>query len=57
MRQEAGLLSKLTFSYPKPLLDLAMKADICFEQYGELPEDLKVKHKVEALESHMQYYV
>ena len=46
MREDASLFSKMTFSYPKPLLDQAMKGEICFEQYGELSEDLKIKEKV-----------
>ena len=57
MRKEAGLLSKLTFSYPKPLLDTAMEGDICFEQYGELPDELKIKHSMTVLEQNMQYYL
>jgi hypothetical protein len=57
MRQDASLLSKLTFSYPKPLLDTAMKGNICFEQYGNLPENEKIKHFVTKLEDNMQYYL
>ena len=46
MRDDASFFSKLTFSYPKPLLDYAMKGEICFEQYGKLSDDLKIKDKV-----------
>ena len=57
MRRDASIFSKMTFSYPKPLLDASMKGDISFEQYGDLPEDLKMKDAMKGLESNMKYYI
>ena len=56
MRENASLWSKLTFGYAKPLLDSSMKQQIRFEQYGELPDRLKICHEAQELETHINYY-
>ena len=57
MREEASWLSKIFFSYAEPLLYSSLKEKICFEQYGLLPEHLKVKYEVDKLQANMDYYV
>ena len=57
MRNDAGWLSKLTFSYPKPLIDAAKANDISFDQYGNLPENHKIKHEVDTLERMINEYI
>ena len=57
MREEASLLSKIFFSYPKPLLDAAIGERITFDQYGELPDHLKIENEVEKMEKTINYYV
>ena len=42
MRGDAKWWEKMTFEYARPLLTTSMKEEICFEQYGNCPEDLKV---------------
>ena len=56
MRENASLWSKLTFGYAKPLLDSSMKQQIRFEQYGELPDRLKICHEAKELETQINYY-
>ena len=57
MREDASWLSKVFFSYARPLLYSSLTQRISFEQYGLLPEHLKVKHEVEKLQKNMDYYV
>ena len=57
MRKDASLWSKMTFSYPKPLLDAAMEGDISFAQYGELPEEMKIDDKVKEMQASIDYYI
>ena len=47
MREESSLWDKLVFNYAKPLLDSSMKERICFEQYGVLPDKLKIDHEID----------
>lgn len=56
MRENASFWSKLTFGYAKPLLDSSMKQQIQFEQYGELPDRLKICHEAKLLEDQIGYY-
>ena len=57
MREGASFWSKLFYSYAKPLLDSSLTQDIRFEQYGELPDRLKIKHEEEKIESKIQHYI
>ena len=57
LREEASWLSKIFFSYPKPLLDIAERERITFEQYGDLPEHLRIEHEIEKMEKNIDYYV
>ena len=57
MREGASFWSKLCFNYAKPLLDSSVDQQIRFEQYGELPDRLKICHEVRLLESHIQHYM
>ena len=34
-----------------------MTEEICFEQYGDLPDYLKVKYEIKKLEDSMEYYL
>ena len=56
MRENQSFWSKLTYAYAKPLLDSSMEQQIKFEQYGELPDRLKICHEAKQLESHIGYY-
>ena len=56
MRQDASLWDKITYSYAKPLLDSSLTQQIRFEQYGDLPEDLKICHEAKLLEEHIHSY-
>lgn len=56
MREGASLWDKLTFGYAKPLLDSSMKQQIQFEQYGELPDRLKICHEAKQLEEQIMHY-
>jgi len=51
MRENASFLDTLFFSYAKPLLDSSMTQQIRFEQYGELPDRLKIEYEEEKIES------
>ena len=51
MREDASFCSKLFFSYAWPLLETSMESRICFEQYGDLPEGLKICHEEKKIES------
>ena len=57
MREDASWLSKIFFSYSRPLLYSSLKEKISFDQYGVLPEHLKIKHEYEKLQKNMDYYV
>ncbi len=45
MRENASFFDILFFRYPWPLMESSMKEPIQFEQYGELPERLLIKHE------------
>ena len=53
MREDASLWSKIVFGYAKPLLDSSLIQQIRFEQYGELPERLKICHEAKLLEEYI----
>ena len=57
MRQEASIWEKLFFTYAKPLLNSSMKERICFEQYGELPEHLKIEHELKKVEARIEHFM
>ena len=50
MREDASFLSQLFFSYAWPLLECSMESRICFEQYGDLPDHLKIEHEEKRIE-------
>ena len=56
MRENATLFEKITYSYARPLLESSMTQQIKFEQYGELPDRLKICHESKYLESNIQHY-
>ena len=57
MREDASWISRIFFSYAKPLLYSSLNEKISFDQYGLLPEHLKIKYEVDKLERNMDYYV
>ena len=57
MRENASFLDTLLFRYAKPLLDSSMTQRITFEQYGELPDRLKICYEQERLKEHINYYI
>ena len=56
MRGDAKWWEKMTFQYARPILKVSMKEDICFEQYGNCPEELKVLGSTKELEDNIKYY-
>ena len=56
MREGRSFFDILFFNYAKPLLDSSMKQQIRFEQYGELPDRLKICHEAKELETKINYY-
>ena len=57
MREDAPWYNKIFFSYAEPLLYSAMKEKLSFEQYGVMPEHLKIKYEIPRLEENLNYYV
>ena len=57
MRENASFLDKLFYRYPWPLLKSSMDQQIKFEQYGELPETLQIKHEEKQIEENIQHYI
>ena len=57
MREESSLWDKIVFNYVKPLLDISMKERICFEQYGVLPDKLKIDHEIAKVEQKINYHM
>ena len=53
MRENESFFSKFTFSYAKPLMVSSMTQQIQFEQYGNLPDRLKICYEADLLESHI----
>lgn len=50
MRENASFFEILFYTYPKPLLDSALTQQIRFEQYGDLPDRLKICYEEEKIE-------
>ena len=57
MREDASWYERALFSYAQPLLYSSMKEQITFDQYGVMPEHLKIKYEVAKLEANIDYYV
>ena len=57
MRENESFFSKLFFSYAKPLLDSSMTQRIRFEQYGELPDRLKIKDYADDIEKEINQHL
>jgi len=57
MREGASFWDTVFFSYAWPLLQSSMKEPIQFEQYGELPERLLIKHEEERIETSIKQYI
>ena len=57
MRENTSFFEKVFYRYPWPLLKSSMSQKIRFEQLGELPEHMKIKHEEKRIEEHIQYYI
>ena len=57
MRENASFFDILFYNYAKPLLDSSMTQQIKFEQYGELPDRLKIQYEEEKIESEIKQYI
>lgn len=57
MRENASFWDKLFYRYPWPLLKSSMSQQIRFEQYGELPERLQIKHEEKHIEENIRHYI
>jgi len=49
MREEASFIDTVLFRYAWPLLESSMTQQIKFEQYGEIPDRLKICHEMKHL--------
>ena len=56
IRENASFWSKFTYSYIEPLLDSCLIQPICFEQYGILPERLRICHEEKKYEESIRRY-
>ena len=57
MRENESFFDILFYRYAWPLVKSSMTQQIRFEQYGELPERLLIKHEEKHIESHIQHYI
>ena len=57
MRENASFIDKLFYRYSWPLLKSSMTQQIRFEQYGELPERLQIKHEEKLIEENIKHYI
>ena len=57
MRENTTFWQKLFFSYAQPLLKSSITQQIKFEQYGELPDRLLIKHEEAKLEASIGHYL
>ena len=57
MREGKSFLEILFYSYAKPLIESSMTQQIKFEQYGDLPDRLKIKYEEEKLEASIKSYI
>ena len=53
MRENASFFDILFYRYAWPLVKSSTTQQIRFEQYGELPERLLIKHEEKHIESHI----
>jgi len=51
------LLEKITYSYAWPLIESSLRQQVRFEQYGELPDRLKIKHEEKRIEEEIQRFI
>lgn len=56
MREDASFFDKFTYRYAWPLLESSMTQQICFEQYGDLPDRMKGCHTQKKIKDNIQYY-
>ena len=57
MRENTTFWQKVFYTYAKPLLDSSRNEKIKFEQYGDLPERLHIKHEEEIIETSIKHYI
>ena len=57
MREGQPLHKVIMYDYAWPLLKSSMSQQIKFEQYGELPERLQIKHEEKILEERIHHYI
>ena len=57
MREGASFWDTVFYSYAWPLLESSMTEPIQFEQFGELPERLHIKHEELKIEKAIKYYI
>ena len=56
-RDKATWFSKLFFSYVKPLMDSAKAQPLRFEQYGQLPDRLKIQHEAKLIQAEIEHFI
>ena len=56
MRENRSFISKLLFTYIKPLLNASQQEEITTEHYGKLPERLSMDKNADILENNMKHF-
>ena len=57
MREGASFFDTFFFNYAKPLLASSREQPIVFEQYGNLPDRLRIEHEEKKIEEAIQVYI
>lgn len=57
MREDATLVDKLFYSYAYPLMKSSMTEEVVFEQYGDLPDRLRIVHEERLIEQRIRHYI
>lgn len=57
MRENSSFWDKVFYSYAKPLLDSSKKEPLRYEQFGDLPERLLIKHEEKKIEESIKHYI
>ena len=56
MGEGATLFERLKFSYTEPIFESCMKQRLQFEQFGKIPEHMKIQHLMKAFDEGIEYY-
>ena len=57
MRENSSFWDKVFYNYAKPLLESSKKEPLRYEQFGDLPERLLIKHEEKLIEESIKHYI